>query len=127
MGWSTSLVSPPDGDLGAFLTSCARLQTVPCRVMLPGHGAPVTAPQDRIAALIAHRNGRTTQILSAVDSTPRDVPEITKVVYADLPDHLLSAAQRNVFAHLIDLSLQNQVVAEPKLAWSASFKRPKLF
>lgn len=110
MGWSTSLVSPPDGDLGAFLRSLDRLAArAGDRVYLPGHGGPVEAPLERVAALKAHRLERHRQIRSALaqaSGTPRDLAER---IYADVAPALLGAAARNVLAHLLEMEAQSEV------------------
>ena len=103
MGWASSLVSPPDGDLTAFMASCERLALRTDRLYLPGHGEPVTDPADRIAWLIAHRRQREAQILDALRHAPATYPALTRRIYRDTPPALLPAAERNVLAHLIDL------------------------
>ncbi|TYB89735.1 MBL fold metallo-hydrolase [Oceaniovalibus sp. ACAM 378] len=122
MGWSTSLVSPPDGDLAAFIASCQRLQRLSHRVIHPGHGAPVTDPAARLSALIAHRQARTLQIRAALESGARSITQVRAAVYADLPPHLFAAAERNIFAHLIDLAAGNLVHALPELSIHADFQ-----
>ncbi|MEJ6517177.1 MAG: MBL fold metallo-hydrolase [Pseudomonadales bacterium] len=116
MGWASSLVSPPDGDLTDFMASCAKLQTIPARVYYAGHGGPIHAPKARLDWLIAHRLGRETQILEALQSGPMTPFEITKVIYTDVPKTLMLAAERNVFAHLIDLHQRGKISATPNLS-----------
>jgi len=123
MGWSTSLVSPPDGDLGAFMASCATLRALGPARLLPGHGAPVDDALTCIDALVAHRAGRTRQIVAALDAAPQTVAQITARIYTDLNPGLIPAARRNVLAHLIDLVSKNQALALPELSLAAQFKR----
>lgn len=104
MGWSTSLVSPPDGDMGDYMASLARLLGRDWSRFLPGHGPEVAAPAVRLAELIAHRKAREAAILAALRTGPANAGEIAARVYTDTPAHLLPAATRNVLAHLIDLS-----------------------
>ncbi|MDR5651831.1 MBL fold metallo-hydrolase [Ruixingdingia sedimenti] len=104
MGWSTSIVSPPDGDMGAYMASLRRLQGQGFRRMFPGHGAPIEAPEARLAELIAHREGREAQILSALAERPADAATLAARIYRDIPPALLPAAARNVLAHLLDLA-----------------------
>lgn len=105
MGWSTSLVSPPDGDMTAFYASVTRLAARSDRLYLPGHGEAVTNPQTRAAELLAHRRGRETQILAALNLTgPATADALARHIYTDVSPDLLPAAARNVLAHLIDLS-----------------------
>ena len=121
MGWASSLVSPPDGDLTDFMSSCRMLQQNTWRVFFPGHGAPITAPNDRLAWLLDHRLAREAEILSAVNSGARSVPHIAQIVYKETPSALLPAAERNVFAHLVDLVGRGRIQAIPRLELSAKF------
>ena len=121
MGWASSLVSPPDGDLGAFMTSCERIAARGDRVAYPGHGAPVLRPQERALELLKHRAERADQIREALGPEPRTVAEVAAEVYRDVDSVLLPAAERNAFAHLIDLVERKQAVAEPRLACDARF------
>ena len=109
MGWASSVVSPPDGDLRAYLHSVSKLAARTDRIYYPGHGAPIYSPQNRARWLIDHRRARTEQILKVLDRGPADCPTITQHVYRDLDVSLIPAAQRNVLAHLIDLLEQNLV------------------
>lgn len=123
MGWASSLVSPPDGDLTDFLASCARLKQINARCMWPGHGAPVLTPNARIDWLVAHRAERTAQILDALGTASRTVDDITQRVYLDLDPALLPAAKRNVFAHLVSLSQAGKIVAMPMLSIAGKFTK----
>ena len=114
MGWSSSLISPPDGDAGAFRRSCEALANLDATRLLPGHGAPVTNPGHRIAELIAHRAGREAQILQALHQGHRTLPSITSAVYGPLDDKTHAIASRNTLAHLIDLWEQNRVQSNDK-------------
>lgn len=123
MGWSTSIVSPPDGDMGAYMASLHRLAARNWQRFLPGHGEPVDDPAGRMAYLIAHRHQREAQILGALTGAPWHIPALTARIYHDIPPPLLRAAERNVFAHLIDLASRNLVVADPTLHPDALFYR----
>ncbi|MBE0414092.1 MBL fold metallo-hydrolase [Yoonia sp.] len=121
MGWASSLVSPPDGDLGDFMRSCSKLRALDARVFYPGHGAPVSNPHARLDWLIAHRTDREKQIIAALSAHPQDLMRLTLGVYVDTPAALLGAAARNVFAHLIELHQRGQVHADPHLHKDATF------
>lgn len=121
MGWSTSIVSPPDGDLTDFMASCGRLQDIAAEVFHPGHGAPVCDPAARLADLIAHRKGRERQIRAALAEAPGTIPELAARIYTDVTPSLLPAAERNVFAHLIDLTGRGLAQPEPHLSATARF------
>ena len=121
MGWSTSIVSPPDGDMAAYMTSLARLSAGRWSRFLPGHGDPVEDPEQRLADLTRHRLGREAQILAALKAEPASIPDLTARVYVDTPRHLLPAAERNVFAHLVDLHSRGRVTATPALHPDAGY------
>jgi glyoxylase-like metal-dependent hydrolase (beta-lactamase superfamily II) len=121
MGWASTMVSPPDGDLTAFLASAARLAAREDRVFYPGHGAPIAQPQERARWLIAHRQGREQQILAALNAEPQSIPALTAQIYTDVPPALFPAAERNVFAHLIDLHGRGMARATPQLGAAARF------
>ena len=121
MSWSTSIVSPPDGDMAAYMTSLARLSAGRWSRFLPGHGDPVEDPDQRLADLTHHRLGREAQILAALKAEPASIPDLTARVYVDTPRHLLPAAERNVFAHLVDLHSRGLVTATPALHPDAGY------
>lgn len=122
MGWASSLVSPPDGDLSDFMHSCAKLQQDQWNVFYPGHGAPVTAPNDRLTWLVQHRTRRESEILQALAFGPATAAEIAARVYRDTPTALLGAATRNVLAHLIDLKSKSRARSVGELRENAAFE-----
>lgn len=124
MGWSSSLISPPDGDAAAFRDSCAVLRDHAPSRLHPGHGAPIEAPSERIDFLLRHRREREAQILAALAQGPLDLMTLTRAVYTDLPETHLPAAARNTLAHLIDLSRQNRLKAQPEISINAIFSVP---
>ena len=123
MGWSTSLVSPPDGDMTAFFASVDRLAARGReRIYYPGHGDPVTAPQARCAELLTHRRGREAQILSALaEIGPTSAGKLAAHIYTDVAPQLLPAAARNVLAHLIDLAERKQISTPGPIAADTTF------
>jgi len=122
MGWATSVVSPPDGDLTDFMRSCNRLQNAPWQRFFPGHGDTIDAPLKRLKELIAHRRSREDAILDSLRTGALTSSEITQVVYHDTPPELLPAAERNVLAHLIDLIGKTRVSVHGRLGLDASFE-----
>lgn len=125
MGWSSTFVSPPDGDIGAYMRALDRLEAAQARILYPGHGAPVTGPSARIQELRTHRRAREAAILAAL-ATPQTIPELVAQIYTDTPPALHRAAARNVFAHLIDLAERSLVSATPSLSVEAMFQRQAL-
>ncbi len=121
MGWSSTLVSPPDGDVSDYMRSLDRLTQESARILYPGHGAPVTDPEGRLAALRSHRLQRESEICDSLRSGPKTVLELVQGIYTETPPALRRAAARNVFAHLIDLVHRDQVSATPELHPEAVF------
>ncbi len=109
MAWASSLISPPDGDMGAYMASLDRLAAVQWSLMLPGHGAAIPDVATRLAALKAHRLAREASILSVLSRGPATPETLTLQLYTDTPTALIPAASRNVLAHLIDLTERNRV------------------
>ncbi len=124
MDWSSSLVSPPDGDLTAFMATSRRLSQIDNVRFLPSHGGALHDPAERLSWLIQHREAREAAILNALSPSAQTIPALTRKVYSDIPPAMLPAAERNVFAHLIDLEGRNLVLAEPQLALNAGFRLP---
>ncbi|OUS33629.1 MBL fold metallo-hydrolase [Rhodobacterales bacterium 56_14_T64] len=122
MGWASSLVSPPDGDLSDFMASCHRLRARNWRVFHPGHGAPVTEPIARLEWLIAHRNSRESAILDGLAKSPATAQSLAQEIYTTTPASLLAAAERNILAHLIDLMGKSQIEAIGNLSATARFQ-----
>lgn len=121
MGWASSLVSPPDGDLTAFLASCQRVQALAPQLLLPGHGAPVSNPAARISWLLEHRAARSAQIIAALQTGPATPAALTARLYADVDPTLWPAAARNVLAHLIALCDNGELHASPEISPQANY------
>ncbi|MFY0661164.1 MAG: MBL fold metallo-hydrolase [Shimia sp.] len=122
MGWASSLVSPPDGDLTDFMQSCEKLRARPWRVFHAGHGAPIENPTKRVDWLMAHRKSREVEILSTLKRGPATAEVLAALIYKDTPAALLPAATRNVFAHLVDLQGKSQVSPAGDLRAEAVFE-----
>lgn len=111
MGWSSSVIAPPDGDMGEYLAALERLAAVDWTRFLPGHGGTVEDPQGRLRDLIAHRRTRAEQILAALAEGAQDAATLARRIYPGLTPALMPAARGNVLAHLIDLAGQGRVAA----------------
>lgn len=123
MGWASSLVSPPDGDMGAYMASLSRLAATGVRHLHSGHGDPIVDAQTRIAELLAHRRGREDAILAALGDRPADARVLATRIYTDTPPALMQAATRNVLAHLIDLMERRKIEARGNLSPTTQFSR----
>ncbi len=116
MGWSTTIVSPPDGDMAAYMGSLTKLQTRDDRIYYPAHGDPVDNPQRLVRGLIGHRKQREGQILRLLAAEPRGIPAMVAKMYAGIDPRLFPAAERSVLAHLYDLR-DRGVVSEESGTW----------
>ncbi|MGB8813039.1 MAG: MBL fold metallo-hydrolase [Paracoccaceae bacterium] len=121
MGWASSLISPPDGDMAAYRASLALLAARPWRQFFPAHGSSIANPDARLAFLADHRKQREAAILAALAQGAQTLPALIARVYTDTPKALLPAASRNLLAHLIDLEDRNLIAAYPSLSVTARF------
>ncbi|MGQ0560040.1 MAG: MBL fold metallo-hydrolase [Sphingosinicella sp.] len=112
MGWSTTVVSPPDGDMSAYMDSLDKLGERDDRLYLPAHGPPMTETKARIAELIAHRREREQQILARLHAGDRRTEALVPVIYAEVDPRLHPAAGRSVLAHLYDLERRGEVTRD---------------
>lgn len=114
MEWSTSIIAPPEGDLGQYLRSLERLLTIPdLTIGYPAHGPALTAPYERIRHLIAHRRARTRQLLTALSTGPSLLGALVTTIYADTDPALHPAAALSLLAHLIALESEGAVERAP--------------
>lgn len=117
MGWSTTVVSPPDGDMAAYMASLDRLMTREDRVYYPAHGEPIENPQRFVRGLAGHRKQREGQILRLLGEGVGAIPVMVRRMYVGLDPRLHGAAGRSVLAHLIDLRERGKVREEGE-GWS---------
>jgi glyoxylase-like metal-dependent hydrolase (beta-lactamase superfamily II) len=117
MGWSTTVVSPPDGDMAAYMASLDRLMAREDRVYYPAHGEPVANPQRFVRGLAGHRKQREGQILRLLREEVGAIPAMVERMYVGLDPRLHGAAGRSVLAHLIDLR-DRGVVVEMDGSWT---------
>ena len=109
MGWSTTVVVPPDGDMAAYMASLDKLRQRQDRIYYPAHGPPVTNPRQYVRGLMGHRLQREKQILKLVGEGPRAIPDIVASAYPGLDPRLTAAAGGSVLAHLLDLEARGLV------------------
>jgi glyoxylase-like metal-dependent hydrolase (beta-lactamase superfamily II) len=112
MGWSTSVVIPPDGDMRAYVASLRLLLTRRESLFLPGHGPAITRPQPYVTALLAHRAEREREILAALGAGRHHIAGIVLAVYADVDPRLHPAAGLSVLAHLRALVAEKRVTCK---------------
>jgi glyoxylase-like metal-dependent hydrolase (beta-lactamase superfamily II) len=119
MGWSTTVVFPPDGDMAAYVQSLDKLRQRDDRIYYPAHGPAVTNPQQYVRQLAGHRMQREKQILRLVGERARDIPDIVANAYPGLDPRLTTAAGGSVLAHLLDLERRGLVEPQQDL-WTAA-------
>jgi glyoxylase-like metal-dependent hydrolase (beta-lactamase superfamily II) len=112
MAWSTSIVAPPDGAMADYMASLDRLLARDDRILLPGHGGPVTSPQSFMRGLKAHRRMRERAIVERLRKGDRSIPEMVKAIYRDTDPRLHGAAGLSVLAHIEDLVSRGDVKSE---------------
>ena len=117
MGWSTTVISPPDGDMADYLASLAKLMERDDRVYYPAHGEQIDRPQRFVRSLIGHRKQREGQILRLLARGVGELPAMVETMYVGIDPRLKPAAERSVLAHLIDLERRGRV-AQQGDAWN---------
>ncbi len=111
MGWSTSVISPPHGDLRNYLESLRLLQGAGDARYWPTHGTVITGPEEFVAGLIHHRNRRTEQIIAVLRTGDATIDSLVTAMYVGIDPRLVKAAGRSVLAHLNELIRVGDVVA----------------
>lgn len=119
MGWSTTVVSPPDGDMADYIDSLRKVAGRRDAVYLPTHGPVMKDPVPYVEALVDHRLEREQQVLDAVRSGLVEIPAIVASLYADVAEELHKPAGRSVLSHLAKLVDEGTVTVaqgdKPKL------------
>jgi len=112
MGWSTSVVSQPDGDMKDYLASLEKLLSRDDNIYYPTHGAPIENPKPYVRALIAHRHQRESQILEVLSAGPATIARMVDIIYSDIPAYLYPAAASSLLSHLIHMVGNHQVACQ---------------
>jgi len=112
MGWSTTVVAPPDGDMGDYMRSLDAVISAGFETLWPTHGAPVTDPGPFLAAYCQHRLDREAQVLERLEAGNRTIADMVPTLYAAVDTRLWPAASLSIWAHLIKLVREGRVVAE---------------
>ncbi len=121
MGWSTTVVAPPDGNMAAYRASITRLLARDDRVLWPTHGGPIRDPKPFLQAYLDHRAEREAQIMNCLRDGISTIPEIVARLYSDVDKRLHPAAGLSVLAHLIELVQQRRAIADPAPLSSATY------
>jgi len=120
MGWSTSVVVPPDGDMGDYMASLEKLRARDDRIYYPAHGPAVAKPQQLVRGMMGHRLQRERQILKQLTEGDRTVPQIVAAAYPGLDPRLVAAAGGSVTAHLLDLHRRGLVEPGEGESWRSA-------
>jgi glyoxylase-like metal-dependent hydrolase (beta-lactamase superfamily II) len=124
MGWSTSIVAPPDGSMRDYMASLDRLAARPETVYLPGHGDVIRNAPDFVARYIAHRRGREASILHRLDKGESDIAGLVRAIYIGLDPRLSGAAALSTLAHLEDLTARGLVATDGTPSISGRYRLP---
>ncbi len=112
MGWSTSIVSPPDGDMGDYMRSLDKLLERDDRLYYPTHGPAIRNPHPYVRSFVSHRRQRENKILACIESGIAQIDDMVPEVYADVAPSLHGAAARSLFATVIYLVEEKRIVAD---------------
>jgi glyoxylase-like metal-dependent hydrolase (beta-lactamase superfamily II) len=119
MGWSTTVVVPPDGDMAAYMQSLDKLRQRDERVYYPAHGPAVTNPKQYVRHLLGHRMQREKQVLGLIQDQAKSISDIVAAAYPGLDPRLVPAAGGSVYAHLLDLERRG-LVEQHDERWNAA-------
>jgi glyoxylase-like metal-dependent hydrolase (beta-lactamase superfamily II) len=121
MGWSTSVISPPDGDMSEYMRSLALLLERDDRVYWPTHGPAIEDPKPFVRAFVAHRRRREEEILGCVREGRRRIREMVPRIYPEVPAELRGAAARQVLAVILHLHAEGRIGCEGEPGIDAAF------
>jgi glyoxylase-like metal-dependent hydrolase (beta-lactamase superfamily II) len=112
MSWNTSIVSPPDGDMAAYMDGLRLLLAREDRVYYGGHGPVLPEPQGLVRAMLVHRVGREAAVLGTLGAAPMTPMAIVDALYPALDPRLKKAAERTVLAHLLKLEAEGRALGD---------------
>jgi glyoxylase-like metal-dependent hydrolase (beta-lactamase superfamily II) len=125
MGWSTSVIAPPDGDMAAYMRSLDKLLRRDDAVYWPTHGPSIPDPKPFVRAFIAHRHERAQAILDRLAQGDEAIPAIVARVYVGLDPRLTAAAARSVLAHLVELVETGKIACDGPPTLGARYRLPR--
>jgi glyoxylase-like metal-dependent hydrolase (beta-lactamase superfamily II) len=124
MGWSTSVIAPPDGDMEDYMRSLDRLLRRDDAVYWPTHGPSIPDPRAHVGAFVEHRRGRESEILGRVAAGDETIEAMVASIYRGLDPRLKGAAGRSVLAHLVELVRRGRVLSDRPPAIDARYRLP---
>ena len=123
MGWSTSIISPPDGDMAAYMQSLEKLLERDDQVYWPTHGPAITDTKAHIRAFIEHRKEREQQILDCIDQDIHVIGDMVPVMYKDTPEFMYPAAARSVLASVEYMVSRGDLVCDGTISLDSAYAR----
>ncbi len=124
MGWATSVISPPDGDMRDYLVSLEKVKALDAARLYPTHGKPIDKTRAFIRGIIIHRRMREGQILKLLENGPLTIPALVKRMYAGIDPRLHGAAGRSVYSHLIALCEEKRLHSNPNISFDGVYSLP---
>lgn len=124
MGWSTTVITPPDGDMTDYMDSLERVKARGFDVLWPTHGPPILKVTPFIEAYAAHRRAREAQVLGAVSQGFERIVDMVPTLYADVDPRLHPAAARSVLGHMIDLVRRGKVTTDGEPSIDSRYRLP---
>ena len=122
MGWSTSIISPPDGDMGAYIASLDRLLERDDAVYWPTHGPCIDDPKPHVQAFIEHRLARERQIIDCIEQGVHRIEDMVPMMYTELPEFMYPAAARSVLASIEHLVGNGALKADGGVQLDAAYQ-----
>ncbi len=122
MGWSTTVIAPPDGDMTDYMASLDLLLDRDDKIYWPTHGTSIKDPQNFVRAYIAHRRAREAQVIQRLEAGDNDIREMVKTMYVDVDKRLHPAAALSVLAHMQDLTKRGLVSCDGKLGLDSTYR-----
>ena len=122
MGWSTTVIAPPDGNMNSYMASLDLLLSRDDKIYWPTHGTSIDDPQNFVRAYITHRRGREAQIITRLEAGDETIRQMVATMYVDVDKRLHPAAALSVFAHIQDLVERGKVSCADKPSLDASYQ-----
>ena len=122
MGWSTTVIAPPDGDMTDYIASLDLLLERDDEIYWPTHGTSIKDPQNFVRAYIAHRHAREAQVMQRLEAGDSDIREMVKTIYAEVDKRLHPAAALSVLAHMQDLTKRGLVSCEGQPSLDSAYR-----
>ncbi|MGK0260181.1 MAG: glyoxylase-like metal-dependent hydrolase (beta-lactamase superfamily II) [Candidatus Azotimanducaceae bacterium] len=123
MGWSTSIISPPDGDMASYMKSLDKLLERDDEVYWPTHGPAIVEPHAHVQSFVEHRHDRERQILACIDEGISNIKEMVPGMYKDTPEFMYPAAARSVLAAMEYLVHQGVLKSSGEVTMAAEYQR----